>query len=88
MSLRKATIAASDHAVERWQERIGGVPGAANLVDAVRKARIIPRGEPIPLLAARAAGLTYAVYGPAVFLLRSESARHFELITVMRALGA
>jgi hypothetical protein len=86
MCIKKATIAVSDHAVDRWRERIGSLPGFPTLTDAVRGARVLSKGDMIPARVYRERGITYAVNGPAVFLLRSVDARHFELITVIRGL--
>jgi hypothetical protein len=85
VSLRKADFRVSNHAIRRYKERVGPVTGVGTVVDAVRRAKVIPRADPLPLPVPRVDGRTYARGGDAVFVLRSESATLFELITVMRA---
>jgi hypothetical protein len=85
MSLRKAEINVTDHAALRYRERVGHARGDDRIVAAVRTARVIGRGEPLPSLTPRVDGTTYATDGRAVFVLRGLSAKRFELITVLES---
>jgi hypothetical protein len=84
MKLDKATFDVSNHAMERWRERVRDTD-CNDLIESARKSRLIPKGEPVPFIADRVSGTTYSIHDGVLFIMRATSILHAEVITVMTA---
>jgi hypothetical protein len=79
--MRAQTIHVTDHALLRWQQRT--TRDAREIVDIVKKSKIIKKNELLPFCLPRIPYTVYAIYSGILFILESVTIDEYRLITVI-----
>ena len=84
MNLSDVQIIVTDHALQRWRERasIHACEHKHRVVDAVRKARLMTKDEPLPFNARRRQRASYAFDGTVLYVLESASNSFVRVVTL------
>ena len=83
--MRAEQVSVTDHALLRWNERVSitGKCHVDEIVDAVKKSKIIKKNEILPYVSNRKSNTVYSQHENVLFIMEPISIDEFKLITVI-----